>query len=183
MVDAIRPVASREVYRNPWLTLRVDDVVFAGGAGGEFAVVEKGDFALVLPYADGGFWLVEQYRYPMRRRSWEFPQGAWGADGSGTAEQLAHAELREETGLRAERLDHLGRLASAPGHVTNSFDAYLATGLTAGAPEREATEADMVHAFVAEDELIDMIRTGAVIDSNSVAALLLLRLWRDGRPS
>jgi 8-oxo-dGTP pyrophosphatase MutT (NUDIX family) len=176
MVGAIRPVGSREVYRSPWLTLREDDIRYADGSSGTYAVVEKRDFTVVVPYTGDGFWLVQQYRYPVGRRAWEFPQGGWPDGHDGTAADLAAAELREETGLRAEHLEHLGRLDSAPGYAANAFDVFLATGLVAGEPQREATEADMVHAHVREDELYAMIETGEFRDSNSLAALLLLRL-------
>ena len=37
-----------------------------------------------------GFWLVEQYRYPIGRRTWEFPSGGWPHDSpGGDAEALA----------------------------------------------------------------------------------------------
>ena len=64
------------------------------------------------------------------------------------AEELARAELAEETGLRAGRLEHLGRLDIASGLMTQRFDVWLATDLTPGPTAREATEADMVRAFV-----------------------------------
>jgi len=114
----------------------------------------------------------------MGRREWEFPQGGWPAGHSGPPEALAAAELEEETGLRAARFEHLGRLNSAPGYATNSFDVYLATGLTAGEPRREASEADMVHAWFSEVELRELIARGEFRDSNGLAALALLLLRR-----
>lgn len=177
-MDDIRTVASREIYANRWLRVREDDIVYRDGSTSIYTVVEKTDFAVVLPYADGGFWLVEQYRYAVGRREWEFPQGAWPAGHSGTALELAAAELVEETGLRAARFDHLGRLNSAPGYASNAFDAFLATGLEQGPPQHEVSEADMVHAWFAEEKVHDMIGRGDFRDSNGIAALTLLRLYR-----
>lgn len=168
--------AGRELVRTPWLSVREDDIVFADGSPGTYTVVEKRDFAVVVPYTGGGFWLVQQYRYPLGRRSWEFPQGGWPPGRTGTPVELAATELAEETGLRADRLDHLGRLDASPGLATNAFDVFLATGLHEGEPEREASEADMVHAFVTTDELHRMLDAGEFTDSNSVAALALF--WR-----
>jgi 8-oxo-dGTP pyrophosphatase MutT (NUDIX family) len=129
-----------------------------------------------VPFSGTGYWLVEQYRYALGRRVWEFPQGGWPDGRGGSPEELAAAELREETGLRADRLEHLGRLDSAPGYASNGFDVWLATGLHEGEPRREATESDMVHAHVDTDELRRMIAAGEFTDSNSVAALSLLQL-------
>jgi 8-oxo-dGTP pyrophosphatase MutT (NUDIX family) len=109
----VRTISSREVYRNAWLSVREDEVVRADGSAGVYGVVDKPDFALVIPQDLDGFWLVEQFRYPVGRRAWEFPQGSWGAGASGSNIDLARSELTEETGLRAGQLRHLGHLYEA----------------------------------------------------------------------
>ncbi|RBY75746.1 ADP-ribose pyrophosphatase [Geodermatophilus sp. TF02-6] len=174
----MRTTESREVYRNRWIRVREDRVELADGSPGVYGVVEKPHFALVLPYADHGFWLVEQYRYPLGRRSWEFPQGTWTAGATGTPEELARAELAEETGLRAGSLRHLGHADLAPGLSTQEFDVWLATDLTAGPIAREATEADMRCAFVPESQLRAMVRDGRFTDGPSLAGYGLLLLDR-----
>lgn len=51
----IRQVASRVVYENRWMRVREDEVRRADGSRGTFGVVEKPDFALIVPLAaDGG---------------------------------------------------------------------------------------------------------------------------------
>ena len=179
----MRTTSSREVYRNAWTRVREDVIELADGSTGIYGVVERPDFALVLPAAHDGFWLVEQYRYPLGRRSWEFPQGTWGQDENGrdkdgSPEDLARAELAEETGIRAGGLRRLGHLDLAPGLMTQGFDVWLATDLTAGAHAREASEADMRHAFVPETQLRAMIAGGRFTDGPSLAALSLLLLDR-----
>ncbi len=174
----MRTTSSREVYRNPWIRVREDAVVRDDGAAGVYGVVERPHFGLVIAAEREGFWLVEQFRHPLGRRAWEFPQGTWAAGAAGSPEELARAELAEETGLRATGLRHLGHLDLAPGLSTQEFDVWLATGLTAGPTAREATEADMRHEFVAETELRAMIRDGRFTDGPSLAAYSLLLLER-----
>ena len=174
----MRTTSSREIYRNPWIRVREDGVEWPDGTTGIYGVVEKPHFGLVVPAERDGFWLVEQYRYPLGRRVWEFPQGTWTEGDGGTAEELARAELEEETGLRAADLRHLGHLDLAPGLMTQEFDVWLATGLTRGRPRREATEADMREQWVSEEVLTAMIREGRFTDSPSLAAYTLLHLSR-----
>jgi len=173
----MRTTSSREVYRNPWIRVREDTVVHDDGSAGVYGVVERAHFGLVIPAERDGFWLVEQFRHPLGRRAWEFPQGTWSTGDDGTPEALGRAELAEETGLRAAEFRHLGHLDLAPGLSTQEFDVWLATGLTPGPPAREATEADMRSAFVSETELRAMVRDGRFTDGPSLAAysLLLLR--------
>nr|BFE84754.1 hypothetical protein GCM10020093_073550 [Planobispora longispora] len=77
----IRTVSTREVYRNRWLSFREDVVERADGTRGIYSVVDRPDYAVVIAADGGGFHLVEQYRYPIRGRYWEFPQGCFPRDG------------------------------------------------------------------------------------------------------
>jgi 8-oxo-dGTP pyrophosphatase MutT (NUDIX family) len=169
-------LGSRVVYTNPWMTVREDHVRRPDGSTGIYGVVDKPDFALILPRWAGGFWLVEQYRYPVGRRAWEFPQGSWGRGASGSSTDLARQELAEETGLRAESMTHLGHLFEAYGFSTQGFDVYLAACLTEGEHDREQTEQDMVHRAFTDAQITDMVFAGDIVDAPSLAALTLYRL-------
>jgi 8-oxo-dGTP pyrophosphatase MutT (NUDIX family) len=174
--QGMRRLTSRVVYRNPWMEVREDTVRRQDGSTGTYGVVDKPDFALVLPRGEGGFWLVEQYRYPVGRRAWEFPQGSWPRGRDGDALDLARAELAEETGLRAAEWSRLGHLFAAYGFATQGFAVYMASGLTQGRPDREASERDMVHRFFPDAEVRAMVAGGELVDAPSVAALSLYLL-------
>ncbi|WP_229406347.1 NUDIX hydrolase [Micromonospora sp. NBRC 110038] len=173
-----RRITGRTVYRNAWMTVREDAVERPDGSRGVYGVVDKPDFALVVPAEPGGFHLVEQYRYPVGGRYWEFPQGSWSEPAGGRgAEELAAAELREETGLTAGTMRHLGRVHVAYGYASQGCHIFLATDLVAGPPAREASESDLVHRFVTHAELRQLVADGSFTDAVSLAALTLL----DGR--
>ena len=176
----VERVSSKVVYRNPWMVVREDEIRRPDGSPGIYGVIDKADFALVLPRWDDGFWLVEQYRYPIGRRAWEFPQGSWASPTDAGPEALARQELAEETGLRAASMRHLGHLYAAYGFSGQGFDVYLATGLVAGDPDREPTEQDMIHQAFTDAEITAMIRAGQITDAPSLAALTLYRLGTDG---
>ncbi|MBN3509872.1 NUDIX domain-containing protein [Mycolicibacterium nivoides] len=180
--DTIRQTATREVYRNNWLTLREDDIVRPDGSTGVYAVVDKPTYALVIPYdpAQDRFHLVEQFRYPLGLRRWEFPQGTAPEQEHLDPTALAHRELREETGLRAERMERLGQLDVAAGMSSQRGWVFLATGLTEGQHEREHEEQDMHSAWFSRAELDRMIRDGDITDAQSLAALTFLLLRESG---
>ena len=173
-------ISTREVYRNAWMTVREDIVRRPDGSEGIYGVIDKPDFAIVVPFADGGFWLVEQFRYTVGRRAWEFPQGSWPGELGGSQEDLARAELQEETGMRAAVIRHLAHFYTAYGHSSQGCDLYLATDLTPGPPEREITEQDMVHRWFSEDDFRRMIRDGDIVDAATLAAYTYLLLDREG---
>lgn len=62
----MRTTSSREVYRNPWMRVREDTLELDDGSPGLYGVLERPDFALVIPAERDAFWLVEQFRYPLR---------------------------------------------------------------------------------------------------------------------
>ena len=107
----VEQLSTQVAYETPYLRLREDRIRRPDGSEGIYSYLEKPDFALIIQVEDGGFHLVEQYRYPVRARSWEFPQGTYpGLDPAADAEHLAREELRQETGLTARVMRHLGHL-------------------------------------------------------------------------
>jgi 8-oxo-dGDP phosphatase len=177
-MGVIRKLQSREVYRNNWMTLREDTIRRPDGSEGIYAVIDKPTYALVIArqsdqHADR-YRLVEQYRYPLGLRRWEFPQGT--APDRLEPEALAHRELREETGLRATTMERLGLLDVAAGMSSQRGWVFLATGLTEGEHEREHEEQDMHSAWFERTELERMMRDGEITDAQSLAAWALLLL-------
>lgn len=167
---ALRQLSTKLVYENPYMRVVEDEIERLDGSRGLYSVIEKPDFALVLPYENNGFWLIEQFRYPVRVRSWEFPQGTFGQGKTGTAEELAATELAEETGFTAGRLESLGYLNCAIGMTGQGFRVFLATELTHGEPHREIEEQDMRQQWFARADLEKLIRTGGITDDSTVAA-------------
>ena len=178
MIDepAIRTLSTRLVYENPWLTLREDEIERGDGSRGIYAVVDKPDFAVIVPLEDDGFHLVEQYRYTLGGRRWEFPQGAFPQGRTGTPEELAAAELAEETGLTAGRLEKLGYLNCAQGFTGQGYHVFLATDLTPGPAHREVEEQDMRQRWFPRAEVERMLRDGEITDDSTLAAYLLLSM-------
>jgi 8-oxo-dGDP phosphatase len=178
----VRMLASGVVYEDNWMRLRRDEIERRDGSRGTYAFVEKPDFALVIPAENDGFHLVEEYRYPIGRRSWSFPQGGFPAGQAGPLEELARLELSQETGFRARHLVKLGFLNCAHGITSQGGHFFLATGLEPGPPEREAEEQDMRQEWVPRARFEDMISQGLITDDSTVAAysLLLLSERRDG---
>ena len=61
-------VASREVYRSRWMTVREDQIRRLDGTPGTYGVIDRPDYALVIAQDEDRFCLVEQFRYPLGPR-------------------------------------------------------------------------------------------------------------------
>ncbi|MDN5915795.1 MAG: NUDIX hydrolase [Pseudonocardia sp.] len=167
---------SRQVYANSWMTVREDGVRRADGSESIYGVVDKPTYALVIPRDGDRLHLVEQFRYPVGERRWEFPAGTAPDRTEEDPAELAVRELAEETGLGAGRMERLGTLDVAPGMTSQRGHVYLATELTPGPHRREHSEQDMRSAWFTHAEFDDMIARGEITDAQSLAAYCLLRL-------
>jgi 8-oxo-dGTP pyrophosphatase MutT (NUDIX family) len=172
----VKTLGSRVVYQDRWIRVRQDQIERRDGSRGTYAVVEKPDFALVIPAENDGFHLVEEYRYPIGRRTWSFPQGSFPGRADGDPEELARLELSQETGFRARQLTRLGFLHCSHGTTDQGCHTFLATGLEPGPPDRELEEQDMRQQWVSRGQFEEMVRDGAVTDDSSLAAYALLGL-------
>jgi len=179
---SIKTISSREVYRNPWTRVREDVIERSNGSRGIYGVIEKDPCCIVIPLeetAEGDFvYLVEQYRYTLGVRCKEFPQGGWE-----TAEvdalEMARGELREETGLVAERMDKLARFQIAYGVMNQEQHVYLARGLKHGETDPDPEEHDLVLLRVPVAELERMLVEGEILDNCTAAAWGIYKLRRE----
>jgi ADP-ribose pyrophosphatase len=178
----IKTISSREVYRNPWTSVREDVIERANGKRGIYGVVDKDPACIVIPLESGAggkfVYLIEQFRYTVGARMWEFPQGSWEV-AEVVPEDLARGELREETGLTAERMTHISTLQIAYGVMNQKQHVFLAEGLNMGSADPDAEESDLVVRRVSVSEFEEMILDGTIVDNCSIAAWGLYRLWRE----
>jgi len=183
---SIKTISSREVYRNPWTSVREDVIERTNGQRGIYGVVDKDPASLIIPLektAEGKFvYLIEQFRYTVGGRYAEFPQGGW-EEAEVDPEELARGELREETGLTAETMTLLSTLQIAYGVMNQKHHIFLAEGLTHGESEPDAEEHDLVVKRVSVAEFERMVLAGEIVDNCSVAAWGLYKIWLEqGRP-
>ncbi len=171
---SIRRLSTREVYRNRWMAVREDEVERDNGTRGLYSVVEKHDSAIVLATEDGCVFLIEQFRYPIGERSLEFPQGSLERNGIPPVE-IAHAELKEETGIEAASLEHLGEIIIAVGYSNQRTHAFLATGLQHGLNKPDAEEHDLKLLRVTVTEFEQLLRENKIRDAQTLAAWTLYR--------
>jgi len=173
----ITTLSSREVYRNHWLRLREDEILRSNGEKGIYGVVEKHDCAIILPIEDDRVWLVEQFRYTIQERALELPQGGWEREIE-SPEELARGELKEELGLKAAQMTHLGTLWIAYGFLQQREHVFLATGLTATEKTPDAEEHDLKVHSVPISEFERMMLEGTIRDDSTLAAWGLYLLWK-----
>lgn len=85
---------------------------------------------VILAEHEGKLILVDQPRVPPGCRCLELPAGLVGDhDPNATVEATAVAELEEETGFTAERVERLGDFYASPGMLSEGFTLVRAHGV------------------------------------------------------
>ena len=171
----INLLETKEVCRNRWMRVREDIIIRKDGSKGIYGVVEKKDFAIIIA-VDGEYtYLVEQYRYPVEKRFWEFPQGSW-EESDITPEELAKAELKEETGLISQNIKFVGHLFGAYGYSNQGYNIFIATDFEYSNCELDPEEVGLISKKFKITEVENMIINSQIKDSTSIAAFGLLKL-------
>lgn len=167
----------RQVYANPWLELWEERCLDPSGRPALYGRVSFRSKAVgIIPLDDAGnTWLVGQYRYCLKRYSWEIPMG--GSPHPASVLDSARRELKEETGLSAGRWEQILFLHTSNSVTDEEGYVFVAEDLTEGETEFESTEKIEVRRLPVL-EAIHMARSGGITDALSVAGLLQLGALR-----
>ena len=159
------------------MTVREDDIRRPDGSDGIYGVIDKPTYALVIARDGDRFRLVEQFRYPLGLRRWEFPQGtAPGRTHLEPAELAAPRTARGDRAARRRRWTPIGLLDVAAGMSSQRGRVFVATGITEGDHDREHDEQDMHSEWFTRADVERMMRDGEITDAQSIAAWALFLL-------
>ncbi len=164
-------LASEIVYPGRAFTIRQDTVRLPDGRQTRLDIVEHVGSVVILP-VDGqrNLLFVRQYRHAAGLDLLELPAGT--LEPGEAPEACARREIREETGMAAGRLDHLGGFFLAPGYSTEFMHVYLATNLEYAPLEADADEFLSVERIPLE-EALDRSKKGEFPDAKTLAAFAL----------
>lgn len=168
---AFEIVASENKYSGRVLALRVDRVRLANGKETGLEILEhRGSVVMVPVDADGGIWLVRQYRHAVGREILELPAGTLETGEDPAA--CAGRELREEIGMAAGTLTRIGGFFLAPGYATEFMHVFLAGDLH---PDRIPGDEDEIlrPEKISLMELRRRLEAGNLEDAKTVAALAM----------
>jgi ADP-ribose pyrophosphatase len=175
-------VASRQVYDDHRVKMRVDTIQLGDRPTLERGVIEQSNSVVVIPITDDGHvLLVKQWRHAVQSVLLEAPAGH--IDQGEEPRDAAFRELREEASHTAAHLEPLPGFWAAPSISTEYMHGFLATGLTPSSlPQDEDEDVELARTPISE--IPDLIREGTIVDSKSIAALLsALYLCPESMPS
>jgi ADP-ribose pyrophosphatase len=151
--------------------------------GVTWMVAKRHTAAVVAPRTiDGKFILIRQERIAVQRVLWEFPAGQVdGEVNAASIYQTALRELGEEAGVScSSELIPLGYFFSSVGFTDECCHLFLARDVI---PRAEGFDHDEHEAIVevrafSESELTQLIGSGEIVDSNTLATYARLKARR-----
>ncbi len=166
-------LASREVYRDPWIAVRCDDVLRPDGRPGTHSVVDLKRGVCVLALGAGEeVHLTEEFHYGVGRVTLEGVSGGVEPDEDPLAAGIR--ELREELGLAATTWTPLGVVDPFTASVVSPTALFLAEGLTEVPAAPEGTELIRRVSLPLADAC-RALADGAI--THAPTCVLLLRAW------
>ena len=170
MVVAWKKIKSKIAHKNPWYSVREDDVIRPDGKPGKYFVVDTIDSVVVIPVdSDGKIYCVCQTRYPAgNKKSWESPSGA--IPKNKTPLFAAKMELEEEAGLKAKKWSRIGYFHTAIGFCSEKCYVFLAQDLIKTKAHPEATE-DIILKKKSLNEIMKMIKSDKITDSLLISGI------------
>jgi ADP-ribose pyrophosphatase len=166
-------LGSERLIETPYFSLRSDRLRLPnGGIKDPYYVIERPDAAIIFPLtASNEVVLVRQYRPPLEGMELGLPAGL--VEESEEPEAAARRELSEETGYTGGEWEPLGSLASSPSLKDNRAYLFLARGVDE-TTEPDPDEHELVEVVRAPvGDLLDLVRTGKIVSSSGVAAVML----------
>ncbi len=169
-----KTISTKEVYDNAWINVEEHQVINPSGNQSIYGKVHFKNKAIgIIPLdEDNNTWLVGQYRYTLDEYSWEIPMGGGAMDVE--AVESAKRELKEETGLSANKWEQLFRIHTSNSATDEEGFVFLAKELTQGATEFEDTEDLQIKKLPFKDA-VQMVLDGKITDSLSIAGILWVR--------
>jgi ADP-ribose pyrophosphatase len=165
---------SDDVYTDPFVQVRVDQVIRPDGDDGQHVVVEMKPGVCVLAIDETNqVYLTREFHYGVGRYSLEAVSG--GIEPGEDPDLTARRELQEEIGLVAKRWERVGSVDPFTTIVVSPTRLYIAGGLSDAPTNPEGTEL-IERVVMSLDEAIDKIKRGEITHAPTCVVLLLAKM-------
>jgi ADP-ribose pyrophosphatase len=166
-----KTVSEKHIYKGNIIDVDLLTVTLPDGRETTRDIVRHPGAAAVIPLNEKGeIYMVRQFRKPLDAVSLEIPAGK--LDGEEDPIVCAGRELKEETGLTANRLTFLVSIHSTPGFSDEVIHLFAATGLTEGNSCADEDEFITTEKYPV-GRLLDMVLEGKITDAKSIIGIFL----------
>ncbi len=165
-------LASQQVYVGKFLRLNVDTVALPNGRTTTLEILRHPGASAIVPLReDGTVILIRQLRYAAGGFIYEIPAGK--LDPQEDPRDCAARELEEEIGYRADHLELLTSIWTAPGFTDEVIHIFLGTKLAIGKQSLDQDEVLEIVEWPLE-KAIQKIQDGTIRDAKTIIGLQMV---------
>lgn len=167
-----KTLKTEDIYKGNIIKVQNLTVSLPNGKEATRDIVLHPGASVVIPFNEKGeLYMVKQFRKPLDKTTLELPAGKLDSVGE-DPKICAERELMEETGLSAEKIEHLISIHTTPGFCNEVIHMYTATKLTEGqacTDEDEFLDVEKIHVT----KLVDMILNHEITDAKTIIGVLM----------
>jgi len=164
-----------KIYNGRSLNFYVDTIVLPNKKLATREYTEHPGAVTVLPFIDKkNIVLVKQYRYPVRKITYELPAGKLSYNES--LKKCVQRELIEETGFKASKIKKLISFWPTPAFSTEVLHIFSATGLK---PVKSNPDEDefLEKIIIPFETALKWVKNGKIKDSKSIIGILFWKMF------
>ncbi len=170
-------LSSKTVYKNPWMSVREDKVIYKGKEKSLGIVDYKPGVSVVALDAEDNIYLIKEYYYAISEYGIQVPSG--GVEKNQTSLDAAKEELLEETGLTGKKWISLGFIHPLTFMLNCPADLFLAFDLKQkGKPEK-----GIELLKIPFDEAYQMVIENKIVHAPSIVSILKAKIWLENNKS
>ena len=137
--------------------------------------VEPGNSVIILPINEKNEIIFEeQFREAINKLTLELPAGM--IDIGESPEVAAKRELEEETGLIAEKLEHMITLYPSTGYTSEKVHIFLAKDFKEGQVKLDTTEEILDLVKIPIEECVEKAKNGKLENASEIIAILIYNI-------
>jgi 8-oxo-dGTP pyrophosphatase MutT (NUDIX family) len=171
-----KTIKSKVAFKCRYFKVLDEDFMMPSGKKHKWFILKKNDYVVVIAKEKNYIYLIEQYRYTTKSKTFEFVAGEI-EDGE-TSLQAARKELKEESGIIAKKMKKVGWYFAYKGCSDQKAHIFLAEDLKFGKQEPDDLEKESGIKVVKLkiSEVKEMIKSEKIKDVDTLSAFCLFML-------
>ncbi len=168
-----KTLCSKKVFTGKIFDITEEQVLGPDGESKYQFINHRGAVMIIPQDQDGHYYLIRQYRHPIKEEIFEFPAGL--IEPNEELDICAQRELQEEINKAAQKMEYIGMIYTVPGYSTEKIYIYKATGLYDSILEKDKNEIIVPEKYSAE-QIHQLIKENKILDAKTLCAITLLNI-------